>query len=131
MTWICKWIICLTSGMLQPSHCDPRPCGHSIWRGPSRCPDNKVFFTLQKGPKIIQSVFRRSDQLIEGYTMSREDGWFYFMVNGGGAVMLQFGKSSFPPRVETLFAPWNELILHLCFDPPIVFELHFPMKKFR
>ena len=41
--------------------------------------------------------------------MSREDGWFDFMVNGGGAVTLQFGKSPFPPRIETLFAPWNEV----------------------
>ena len=41
--------------------------------------------------------------------MTREDGWFDFMVNGGGAVTLQFGKSPFPPRIETLFAPWNEV----------------------
>ena len=39
----------------------------------------------------------------------REDGEFDFMVNGGGAVTLQFGKSPFPPVVETLFAPWNEV----------------------
>jgi hypothetical protein len=31
------------------------------------------------------------------------------MVNGGGAVTLQFGKSPFPPVMETLFAPWNEV----------------------
>jgi hypothetical protein len=42
--------------------------------------------------------------------VSREDGEFDFMVNGGGAVTLQFGKSPFPPVVETLFAPWNEVI---------------------
>ena len=41
--------------------------------------------------------------------MTREDGWFDFMVNGGGAVTLQFGKSPFPPKIETLFAPWNEV----------------------
>jgi hypothetical protein len=39
----------------------------------------------------------------------REDGEFDFMVNGGGAVTLQFGKSPFPPVTETLFAPWNEV----------------------
>ena len=50
-----------------------------------------------------------SDHLSEGYTMTREDGWFDFMLNGGGAVTLQFGKSPFPPRIETLFAPWNEV----------------------
>ena len=51
----------------------------------------------------------RSEYLSEGYTMTREDGWFDFMVNGGGAVTLQFGKSPFPPKIETLFAPWNEV----------------------
>ena len=45
----------------------------------------------------------------EGYTMTQEDGWFDFMVNGGGAVTLKFGKSPFPPQVRTLFAPWNEV----------------------
>jgi len=45
----------------------------------------------------------------EGYTMTQEDGWFDFMVNGGGAVSLKFGKSPFPPQVRTLFAPWNEV----------------------
>ena len=28
----------------------------------------------------------------EGFTMTREDGWFDLMVNGGGPVMLQFGR---------------------------------------
>jgi hypothetical protein len=41
----------------------------------------------------------------------RDDGEFDFMVNGGGAVPLQFGKSPFPLVTETLFAPWNEVRL--------------------
>ena len=49
----------------------------------------------------------------EGYTMTQEDGWFDFMVNGGGAVTLKFGKSPFPPQVRTLFAPWNEVMTYL------------------
>ena len=56
-----------------------------------------------------QVTIYRSEYLSEGYTMTREDGWFDFMVNGGGAVTLQFGKSPFPPKIETLFAPWNEV----------------------
>ena len=28
----------------------------------------------------------------EGFTMTRDDGWFDLMVNGGGPVMLQFGR---------------------------------------
>ena len=33
----------------------------------------------------------------EGFTMTRDDGWFDFMVNGGGSVMLQFGRTPYPP----------------------------------
>ena len=29
--------------------------------------------------------------------MTRDDGWFDLMVNGGGSVMLQFGRSPYPP----------------------------------
>ena len=41
--------------------------------------------------------------------MTQEDGWFDFMVNGGGAITLKFGKSPFPAQIRTLFAPWNEV----------------------
>ena len=47
----------------------------------------------------------------EGYTMTQSDGWFDFMVNGGGAVTLTFGKSPFPPQVKTLFVSWNEVVV--------------------
>ena len=50
-----------------------------------------------------------ADLHTEGYTMTQEDGWFDFMVNGGGAITLKFGKSPFPAQVRTLFAPWNEV----------------------
>ena len=43
--------------------------------------------------------------------MTQEDGWFDFMVNGGGAVTLTFGKSPFPAQVRTLFVPWNEVLV--------------------
>ena len=33
----------------------------------------------------------------EGFTMTRDDGWFDLMVNGGGSVMLQFGRTPYPP----------------------------------
>ena len=61
------------------------------------------------GRGLVGVRITRSDRLSEGYTMTREDGWFDFMVNGGGAVTLQFGKNPFPPKIETLFAPWNEV----------------------
>ena len=43
--------------------------------------------------------------------MTQEDGWFDFMVNGGGAVTLTFGKSPFPAQIRTLFVPWNEVLV--------------------
>jgi len=63
------------------------------------------------GRGLVGVRITRAEMLSEGYTMTREDGWFDFMVNGGGAVTLKFGKSPFPPRIETLFAPWNEVIV--------------------
>ena len=33
----------------------------------------------------------------EGFTMTRDNGWFDLMVNGGGPVMLQFGRNPYPP----------------------------------
>ena len=45
----------------------------------------------------------------EGYTMTQSDGWFDFMVNGGGAVSIQFGKSPFKPKEKNVFVPWNEV----------------------
>lgn len=48
----------------------------------------------------------------EGFTMTRDDGWFDLMVNGGGAVMLQFGRTPFlplrsVPNLHELFMPFS------------------------
>lgn len=45
-----------------------------------------------------------------GFTLTRPGGWFDFMVNGGGAVRLLFGKSPFLPVTETVWVPWNEVM---------------------
>ena len=58
----------------------------------------------------------------EGYTMTQEDGWFDFMVNGGGAVTLTFGKSPFPAQIRSLFVPWNEVMV---IDPVVMSMNHF------
>uniref|UniRef100_A0A1I8MYS1 Tenascin-like protein n=1 Tax=Musca domestica TaxID=7370 RepID=A0A1I8MYS1_MUSDO len=49
--------------------------------------------------------------LLEGFTLTREDGWFDLMVNGGGAVTLQFGRSPFRPQSRIVQVPWNEVII--------------------
>ena len=45
----------------------------------------------------------------EGFTLTREDGWFDLLVNGGGAVTLQFGRSPFRPQNYIVNVPWNEV----------------------
>lgn len=46
---------------------------------------------------------------LEGFTLTREDGWFDLLVNGGGAVTLQFGRSPFRPQSQVVTVPWNEV----------------------
>ena len=48
---------------------------------------------------------------LEGFTLTRDDGWFDLLVNGGGAVTLQFGRSPFKPQSHIVFVPWNEVSL--------------------
>ena len=47
----------------------------------------------------------------EGFTMTRDNGWFDLMVNGGGPVMLQFGRNPYPPLrfVQKRFKTENPL----------------------
>lgn len=47
----------------------------------------------------------------EGFTLTREDGWFDLMVNGGGAVSLQFGRAPFKPQNRIVHVPWNEVVI--------------------
>ena len=65
------------------------------------------------GRGLVGVRVSRESQHHEGYTMTQEDGWFDFMVNGGGAVALKFGKSPFPAQSRALFVPWNEVIKSL------------------
>ncbi|XP_021940923.1 teneurin-m isoform X3 [Zootermopsis nevadensis] len=48
---------------------------------------------------------------LEGFTLTREDGWFDLLVNGGGAVILQFGRSPFRPQLHIVNVPWNEVVI--------------------
>ena len=40
-----------------------------------------------------------------------QDGWFDLMVNGGGPVMLQFGRNPYSPLRLALSVPWNEVMV--------------------
>uniref|UniRef100_A0A146KU89 Tenascin-like protein n=4 Tax=Lygus hesperus TaxID=30085 RepID=A0A146KU89_LYGHE len=50
-------------------------------------------------------------KVMEGFTLTREDGWFDLLVNGGGAVTLQFGRSPFRPQTFIVNVPWNEVVI--------------------
>ncbi|XP_076362879.1 teneurin transmembrane protein Ten-m isoform X2 [Tachypleus tridentatus] len=51
-----------------------------------------------------------TDPLI-GFTVTRETGWFDLMVNGGGAVTLQFQREPFKPHERIVVVPWNEIVV--------------------
>ncbi|XP_028969053.1 teneurin-m [Galendromus occidentalis] len=46
-----------------------------------------------------------------GFTVSRLDGWFDLMVNGGGAVTLQFRRDPFKVHERTLTVPVNDIMV--------------------
>ena len=60
---------------------------------------------------------------LEGFTLTRDDGWFDLLVNGGGAVTLQFGRSPFKPQSHIVFVPWNEVHFNF-FLITIIFSAH-------
>ncbi|XP_023229639.1 teneurin-m-like isoform X2 [Centruroides sculpturatus] len=46
-----------------------------------------------------------------GFTLTRSDGWFDILVNGGGAITLQFQRNPFHPIKRTVMVPWNAIIV--------------------
>ncbi|XP_026326589.1 teneurin-m isoform X4 [Hyposmocoma kahamanoa] len=48
---------------------------------------------------------------LEGFTLTRDDGWFDLLVNGGGAVTLHFGRAPFKRSSQVVFVPWNEVVI--------------------
>ena len=49
-----------------------------------------------------------------GFTLTRTDGWFDIMINGGGVVTLKFGKSPFIYQSKSISVPWNQVRLQSC-----------------
>ncbi|CAO1418145.1 unnamed protein product [Diamesa hyperborea] len=54
-----------------------------------------------------------------GFTLTRHGGWFDLLVNGGGAITLQFQRSPFRPLTSTIFVPWNQIVVL----PPVEMNL--------
>ncbi|KAK9876572.1 hypothetical protein WA026_013952 [Henosepilachna vigintioctopunctata] len=68
----------------------------------------KVITTMGKG---LMGVRVSTSAPQEGFTLTREDGWFDLLVNGGGAVTLQFGRAPFRPHKHIVYVPWNEVVI--------------------
>ncbi|KAF0307676.1 Teneurin-a [Amphibalanus amphitrite] len=54
-----------------------------------------------------------------GLTLSRKNGWFDIMVNGGGAVNLQFQRAPFRPMTRPVAVAWNQLVV---LDPIVMLQ---------
>ena len=46
-----------------------------------------------------------------GFTLTRHGGWFDILVNGGGAVTLQFQRNPYKPEMRTILATWNRIVV--------------------
>ncbi|KAA0186935.1 hypothetical protein HAZT_HAZT008617 [Hyalella azteca] len=58
---------------------------------------------------VRTSVDKQSSKY--GITATRRGGWFDVLVNGGGAVTLQFQRANFLPLTITVPAPWNDIVV--------------------
>ncbi|XP_035680810.1 teneurin-3-like isoform X4 [Branchiostoma floridae] len=48
---------------------------------------------------------------VYGYTLSRQDGWFDIVVNGGGSLVLRVERSPFLAVQKMVHVPWNDVIV--------------------
>ncbi|KAA0203176.1 hypothetical protein HAZT_HAZT011068 [Hyalella azteca] len=46
-----------------------------------------------------------------GLTATRKGGWFDLLLNGGGAVTLQFQRANFQPKTVTVPVIWNDIVV--------------------
>lgn len=53
------------------------------------------------------------------------------MVNGGGAITLQFQRAPFRPQTRTIFVPWNQIIVLPPVQMKLVDESESKMPKIR
>lgn len=69
-----------------------------------------AFPSYQRNPSHV-----RIDKLCFYLTSNRFD----ILVNGGGAITLQFQRAPFRPQTRTIFVPWNQIIVL----PPVQMKL--------
>uniref|UniRef100_H2YAD0 EGF-like domain-containing protein n=1 Tax=Ciona savignyi TaxID=51511 RepID=H2YAD0_CIOSA len=66
--------------------------------------------TVDGSPLIGVQVKVEHNQFY-GMTKSRANGWYDILVNGGGALTLNFQRTSFVPSSATVFVPWNDFVV--------------------
>ncbi|XP_064637221.1 teneurin-m-like isoform X2 [Lineus longissimus] len=69
------------------------------------------------GSPLIGVRVSVTSQPLYGFTLTREQGLFDILVNGGGSVTLQFLRQPFKTKAATVTVPWNKLIT---MDPVIM-----------
>ncbi|XP_052873882.1 teneurin-a [Anopheles cruzii] len=87
------------------------PCRVSVMRGQ---------VVTQQGLGIIGIRVSVDRDSRFGFTLTRQGGWFDVLVNGGGAVTLQFQRSPFRPLTRTVFVPWNQIVVL----PPVQMQIN-------
>jgi len=55
-----------------------------------------------------------------GFTLTRPDGWWDILVNGGSMVTIQFQRSPFHPIKHSVYVGWNEIVV---MQSPIVMSV--------
>lgn len=74
----------------------------------------RILYRSVRGPECNNTGSRAPFQ-----TRLRGSIRFDVLVNGGGAVTLQFQRSPFKPLTRTVFVPWNQIVVL----PPVVMTL--------
>ncbi|PSN55675.1 Teneurin-a [Blattella germanica] len=113
-------------GMVDCS--DSECCSHPSCADHIMClaSNDPVEVLLRKQPpSVTASFYQRVKFLIEENSvqsyahMDEYSERFDVLVNGGGAVTLQFQRSPFRPLTRTVFVPWNQIVVL----PPVSMQL--------
>ncbi|GFR86630.1 teneurin-m-like isoform X2 [Elysia marginata] len=64
----------------------------------------------QDGTPLIGVRVGVVTQPLYGYTMTRKEGYFDILVNGGGSVELDFSRDPFKHKTASVLVPWNQII---------------------
>ncbi|XP_059169179.1 teneurin-m-like isoform X2 [Physella acuta] len=73
----------------------------SVIRGRVQTPDGTPLIGVRVGV-VTQPLY--------GFTLTREEGQFDILVNGGGSVTLEFVRDPFITQMASVLVPWNQII---------------------